>query len=50
MWGFTYPNAEFEPVFNRQSSLKPHWIAGFITGEGSFTYFTKTRQNAKGNR
>lgn len=40
---------EFEPVFNRQSSLNPHWIAGFITDEGSFTYFAKTRQNAKGN-
>ena len=44
------PNVEFEaPVLNVNVSLDPQWIAGFITGEGSFTYFTRTRQDSKGN-
>lgn len=44
------PNVKFEPpVLNKNISLNPHWISGFITGEGSFTYFTRTRKNSKGN-
>jgi hypothetical protein len=27
----------------------PFWIAGFVTGEGSFTYFTRTRATVDGN-
>lgn len=37
------------PVINTQPNLNPYWIAGFITGEGSFTYFTRTRKNSIGN-
>jgi hypothetical protein len=28
--------------------LNPWWISGFATGEGSFTYFTRTRVNSEG--
>lgn len=42
------PNVELEsPVINRNPDLNPFWISGFITGEGSFTYFTRTRKNSK---
>ncbi len=29
-------------------SLNPFWISDFVTEEGSFTYFKKTRVNSKG--
>lgn len=29
-------------------SLNPYWLAGFITGEGCFTYFTRTRKTSSG--
>lgn len=42
------PNVELEsPVINRNPDLNLFWISGFITGEGSFTYFTRTRKNSK---
>lgn len=42
------PDVELEsPGINRNPSLNPFWISGFITGEGSFTYFTRTRNNSK---
>lgn len=47
----TIPDTEFEIIPNKTKlvqSLNPFWISGFITGEGSFTYFTKTRINSKG--
>ena len=41
-------NVELDlPVINKNPDLNPFWISGFITGEGSFTYFTKTRKNSK---
>lgn len=44
------PNVEFKPpVLNKNISLNPQWISGFIAGEGSFTYFTRTRKNSKGD-
>lgn len=44
------PVVEFEsPILNKNPNLDPYWIAGFITAEGSFTYFTRTRTNSKGN-
>lgn len=44
------PNVEFQTssTINNMENLDPFWISGFITGEGSFTYFTKTRLNSKG--
>lgn len=38
------PNVEFKINFNKSviQNLNPYWISGFCTGEGSFTYFTKT--------
>ncbi len=45
------PVVEFE-IPSRVSEinkLNPLWISGFITGEGSFTYFTRTRVNAAGD-
>lgn len=47
------PNVEFETSLNLSVSnmvqlLNPFWISGFATGEGSFTYFTKTRVNYAG--
>ena len=47
------PKVEFETTFNLSVSsvekvLNPFWISGFATGEGSFTYFTKTRVNSAG--
>lgn len=48
------PNVEFETVAprlnitNNPASLNPYWISGFATGEGSFTFFTKTRKNISG--
>lgn len=47
------PNVEFETSLNLSVSnmvqlLNPFWISGFATGEGSFTYFTKTRVNSAG--
>lgn len=44
------PNVEFEvPVINKNINLNPNWISGFITGEGSFTYFTRSRVNKDKN-
>jgi hypothetical protein len=44
------PKVEFKPpVLNKSISLNPQWISGFIAGEGSFTYFTRTRKNSKGD-
>lgn len=40
---------EIEIVHNKNTKLNPDWISGFITGEGSFTYFRKTRKNSKGD-
>lgn len=37
----------FIPNVNKDPDLNPYWISGFITGEGSFTYFTRTRENSK---
>lgn len=47
------PNVEFETSLNLSPSnieqvLNPYWISGFATGEGCFTYFTKTRVNSAG--
>jgi hypothetical protein len=47
------PNVEFETninlgTVNKIENLDPYWISGFVTGEGSFTYFTKTRKNSSG--
>lgn len=44
------PSVEFEisPSINKTENLNPFWISGFATGEGSFTYFTKTRLNSRG--
>jgi len=42
------PNVEFEsPILNLNPNLNPFWISGFIAGEGSFTYFTRSRKNSK---
>ena len=42
------PNVELDlPEINKNPDLNPFWISGFITGEGSFTYFTRTRKNSK---
>lgn len=42
------PNVQLElPIINNKPDLNPFWISGFITGEGSFTYFTRTRKNSK---
>lgn len=38
------------PVINSNPNLNPFWISGFITGEGSFTYFTRTRNNSKNEK
>jgi LAGLIDADG endonuclease len=44
------PYIEFEisPSIINTENLNPFWISGFVTGEGSFTYFTKTRINSIG--
>lgn len=43
------PNVEFEtPFLDVKTKLNPSWLSGFITGEGSFTYFTRTRKNSRG--
>lgn len=47
------PNVEFETSLdlsniNKEQVLDPFWISGFATGEGSFTYFTRTRVNSAG--
>ena len=47
------PKLEFETSYefssaNRLQTLNPFWISGFASGEGSFTYFTKTRVNSAG--
>lgn len=45
------PNVEFETnlnIINKMGSLNPYWISGFVTGEGSFTFFTKKRNSASG--
>lgn len=41
------PNVELEsPIIDHNPKLDPFWISGFICGEGSFTYFTRTRLNS----
>ena len=44
------PCVEFEisPSVNKIENLNPFWISGFFTGEGSFTYFTRTSINSVG--
>lgn len=45
------PNVEFKTsdfLYLRGVTLNPYWIAGFATGEGSFTYFTRKRITSKG--
>lgn len=46
------PKVEFEPssrsFITEVKTLNPWWISGFATGEGSFTYFTRTRRNSAG--
>lgn len=47
------PKIEFETssslnISNKVQILNPWWISGFATGEGSFTYFTRTRVNSEG--
>jgi len=46
------PKVEFETSYNfsanQVQTLNPFWISGFASGEGSFTYFTKTRVNSAG--
>lgn len=46
----TIPYVEFKvyPNIYKVENLNPFWISGFVTGEGSFTYFTKTRENSVG--
>ena len=42
------PAVELEfPVINRNPSLNSFWVSGFVTGEGSFTNFTRTRKNTQ---
>ena len=46
------PKVEFElssrSFITEVKTLNPWWISGFATGEGSFTYFTRTRRNSAG--
>lgn len=44
------PNVELKASneINKIKTLNPFWISGFITGEGSFTYFTRSRTNSAG--
>ena len=45
------PKVEKERSFNfvaKIQNLNSWWLTGFITGEGSFTYFTRTRINFVG--
>lgn len=44
------PNVEFEVNIDLEpvKDLNPYWISGFITGEGTFTYFTRTRVSSSG--
>ena len=45
------PKVEKERSFNfvaKIQNLNSWWLTGFITGEGSFTYFTRTRINSVG--
>lgn len=34
-------------TLNKEPILNPFWISGFATGEGSFTYYTRTRLTKK---
>jgi len=47
------PNVDLElfsaESLNLKNKLDPWWISGFVTGEGSFTFFTKKRENAEGS-
>lgn len=47
------PNVDLEissvESLNIKDKLDPWWISGFATGEGSFTFFTRKRENGKGN-
>lgn len=45
------PAVNFEPpIISNNPSLNPFLISGFITGEGSFTYFTRVRNNSKNEK
>jgi len=49
------PDMEFQTpvdldIVKKVEKLDPFWISGFVTGEGSFTYFTRTRKNAEGKK
>ena len=45
------PNVELKVNndINKIKELNPFWLSGFITGEGSFTYFTRSRINSAGS-
>lgn len=47
------PNEDLEissvESLNIKDKLDPWWISGFATGESSFTFFTRKRENAAGN-
>lgn len=47
------PNVDLEissvESLNIKDKIDPWWISGFATGEGSFTFFTRKRENAAGN-
>lgn len=47
------PDIEFKTSSNLSipdmvQTLNPYWISGFATGEGSCTYFTRSRENSTG--
>lgn len=46
----TIPVVEFKTpiILNEVKTLNPFWISGFATGEGSFTYFRRTRKTSAG--
>lgn len=47
------PNVDLEvssaESLNIKDKLDPWWISGFATGESSFTFFTRKRENGAGN-
>ena len=43
------PDVKLEhPVLSNNPKLDPSWVSGFIAGEGSFSYFARTRTNKLG--
>jgi len=43
------PDEKLElPVLDNNPELEPFLVSGFISGEGSFSYFARTRTNKSG--